>query len=169
MFPLTISLMLCSKSWMCAGPRAPRRHSGETTQRKWELFPSGQTSWCFLLLQADQSQVVRAPCTLRPKPLAFSTFACQKLKNKRKNCLLSDPSYFIGLKISAASKAASVSWALGFCSETAQKALQKLSWVSVSSYLSASLTPWEFLPLLIPKCICQRTPWRLLSVNRHIM
>lgn len=79
---------------------------------------------------------------------------------KNKNLLLSDPSYFFGLKMSAASKAAPASWALGICSEKAQKELQKLSWGSVSSYLSASLTPWEFLPCLVPKCICQRTPWR---------
>lgn len=79
---------------------------------------------------------------------------------KNKNLLLSDPSYFFGLKISAASKAASVSWALGICSEKAQKELLKLSWVNVSSYLSASLTPCKFRPFLVPKCVCQRTPWR---------
>lgn len=88
-------------------------------------------------------------CSLSPYLLA-----------KNKNGLLSDPSYFCGLKISAASKAASVSRTLGICSEKAQKELVKLSWVSVSSYLSTSLTPWEFLPFLVPKCICQRTPWR---------
>lgn len=90
-FPLTISLMFSSKSWMRAECHAPHRHSGEAMQRKWELFLSGQTPWCFLLLQADQSQVIRAQCTLRSKN---SLSPCLLAKKKKKKVFAEWPILF---------------------------------------------------------------------------
>lgn len=79
---------------------------------------------------------------------------CSLAKNK--TCLLSDPSYFFGLKISAASKAASVSWALDIRSEKSSERASEIElgerfWLPVSVLHSPGVSSCSCSQMHLPK------------------